>query len=170
MIYLNIGSNLTSIFGDRFENIRKSLSLLSQNNIEIIKVSNFYETPSYPDKKKPMFANIGLLAKYNFSHTKLMKEIILIEKKIGRVLTNINEPRVCDIDIIDFNGLVLKRDNLQIPHPRLHLRNFVLFPLKEINTNWTHPISKKKIDLLLSQLSQNSRIQITRLDKSAIIS
>ena len=85
MIHINIGSNLDSNYGSRFKNILIAIDLLAKSKLKIMKISNFYETPSYPDKKKPMFANIGLLAKYNFSHTKLMKEIILIEIKIGRI-------------------------------------------------------------------------------------
>ena len=93
----------------------------------------------------------------------------LIEKKIGRVKSKKNDPRVCDIDIIDFNGLAKKTKILQLPHPRCHLRNFVLYPIKEIDSNWKHPILGKNVDFLISNLSRNSRIEITRLRKSVII-
>ena len=79
-----------------------------------------------------------------------------------------NEPRVCDIDIIDFNGLI-KTKSINLPHPRSHRRNFVLYPIKEIDPNWVHPILKKNVDFLINELSQNSRIEITRLSKSVII-
>ena len=138
-------------------------------NLKIKKISNFYETPSYPNKQLPKFANIGLLAEYNFNHTKLIKEISLIEKKIGRVKSKKNDPRVCDIDIIDFNGLIKRNKLLRLPHPRSHTRNFVLYPIKEIDPKWIHPISKKNVDFLINELSQNSRIEITRLHKSVII-
>ena len=58
---------------------------------------------------------------------------------------------------------------LKLPHPRSHSRNFVLYPIKEIDPNWSHPILKKNVDFLINQLSQNSRIEITRLNKSVII-
>ena len=169
MIHLNIGSNLKSVYGYRLKNISIAIELLIKSKINIKKISNFYETPSYPNKRLPKFINIGLLIDCNLSQCDLMKKIKLIEKKIGRIKKNKNEPRVCDIDIIDFKGLVLTEDLLKLPHPRCHLRNFVLYPIKEIDPNWTHPILKKNVDFLINELSQNSRIEITRLLKSVII-
>ena len=169
MIHINIGSNLDSKYGTKFENISIAINLLIASKLKIKKISNFYETPSYPNKKLPKFANIGLLAEYNFSYTKLIKEISLIEKKIGRVKSKKNDPRVCDIDIIDFNGLIKTNKLLKLPHPRSHSRNFVLYPIKEIDPKWIHPIFKKNVDFLINELSQNSRIEITRLRKSVII-
>ena len=169
MIHINIGSNLDSKYGTKFKNISIAINLLIDSKVKIIKISNFYETPSYPNKQLPKFVNIGLLAEYNFNHTKLIKEISLIEKKIGRVKSKKNDPRVCDIDIIDFNGLIKKNKLLKLPHPRSHSRNFVLYPIKEIDPKWIHPISKKNVDFLINELSQNSRIEITRLRKSVII-
>ena len=93
----------------------------------------------------------------------------MIEKKIGRVKSKKNDPRVCDIDIIDFNGIIKTNRLLKLPHPRSHIRNFVLYPIKEIDPKWIHPIFKKNVDVLINELSQNSRIEITRLRKSVII-
>ena len=169
MIHLNIGSNLSSKYGTKFQNISIAVNLLINIKLKIRKISNFYETPSYPNKKSPRFANIGILADQYFDHKKLIKEISLIEKKIGRVKSKKNDPRVCDIDIIDFNGLVLENKLLKLPHPRSHIRNFVLYPIKEIDPNWIHPIIKKNVGFLINELSQNSRIEITRLRKSVII-
>ena len=169
MIHINIGSNLDSKYGTKFDNISIAINLLIDSKLKIKKISNFYETPSYPNKKLPKFINIGLLAEYNFSHTKLIKEISLIEKKIGRVKSKKNDPRACDIDIIDFNGLIKANKLLELPHPRSHSRNFVLYPIKEIYPKWIHPIFKKNVDFLINQLSQSSRIEITRLHKSVII-
>ena len=169
MIHINIGSNLASKFGTKFKNISIAINLLIESKLKIKKISNFYETPSYPNKNLPKFANIGLIAKYDFDHIKLIKEISLIEKKIGRVKSKKNDPRVCDIDIIDFNGLIKKNKVLKLPHPRSHSGNFVLYPIKEIDPRWIHPIFKKNVDFLINQLSQNSRIEITRLRKSVII-
>ena len=80
-----------------------------------------------------------------------------------------NDPRVIDIDIIDFNGLVKISKKISIPHPRTHLRNFVLYPIKEIDPNWSHPILKKNAQFLINKLSQKSRIEITRLQKNVNI-
>ena len=70
MIHINIGSNLDSKYGTKFKNISIAINLLIDSKVKIIKISNFYETPSYPNKKLPKFINIGLLAEYDSNHTK----------------------------------------------------------------------------------------------------
>ena len=85
MIHLNIGSNLNSKYGTKFENISIAVKLLRDSKLKIEKISNFYETPSYPNKKNPKFINIGLLAEFDFDQNYLIKKIHLIEKKIGRI-------------------------------------------------------------------------------------
>jgi 2-amino-4-hydroxy-6-hydroxymethyldihydropteridine diphosphokinase len=169
MIHLNIGSNLDSKFGNRFENISFAINLLINSNIKIHKISNFFETPSYPNKRLPDFLNVGVLADYEHDETLLLKKINLIEKKIGRNRTKKNDPRVCDIDIIDFNGLTIDSNNLKIPHEKCHLRNFVLYPILQIDSEWVHPKIKKNVKLLIENLDQKSRIEITRLNKNVII-
>ena len=74
------------------------------------------------------------------------------ETRLGRKKTPKNSPRVCDIDIIDFKGLVTN-DKLNLPHPRMHERNFVLLPLFEIEKDWVHPIKKTNIKKLILSLS-----------------
>ena len=168
MIHLNLGSNLNSNHGSRFDNISIAIQLLLEAKLKIVGMSNYYETPSYPNQKLPKFINIGLSAK-NYDLSKLCKTINLIEKKIGRVKTKKNDPRVIDIDIIDFNGKIKDSNNLILPHPRAHLRNFVLYPILEIDPKWSHPISKKNAQFLINNLSQKSRIEITRLYKNVKI-
>ena len=169
MIHLNIGSNLNSSHGSRFDNISIAVQLLIKVNLKIEKVSNFYETPSYPNKNLPKFLNIGILASYNYNFLKLLNVINLIQKKIGRIKAKKNDPRIIDIDIVDFNGLIKDSENIILPHPRAHLRNFVLYPILEIDPNWSHPILRKNAQFLIKNLSQKSRIEITRLYKSVKI-
>jgi len=169
MIHINIGSNLDSSFGTKFKNILTAINKLTEFKVKIIKVSGFYETPSYPNKNFPKFINMGAIIECKFDYLTLLKITRSIEKKIGRTKANKNEPRVCDIDIIDFNGLIKNTKMLKLPHPRSHLRNFVLYPIKEIDTKWNHPILRKNIDFLINDLSQISRIEITRLRKSVNI-
>ncbi len=169
MIHLNIGSNLNSVFGTRFDNIIIAINLLINSKIKIKKISNFYETPSYPNQKLPKFINIGILANFKNDYFDLLKQINLIEKKIGRTRSKKNDPRVIDIDIIDFNGLVKDSTILTLPHPKSHLRNFVLYPILEIDPKWSHPLFKKKPQFLINKLSQKSRIEITRLEKNVNI-
>ena len=118
MIHINIGSNLDSKYGTRFDNITIAVQLLVQSKIKIKKISNFYETPSYPNQNFPKFLNIGLLANYEDSCLSLLNINKSIEKKLGRFKSKKNEPRVIDIDIIDFKTMRENREELVIPHPK----------------------------------------------------
>ena len=169
MIFLNIGSNLPLEEKGRETNILKAINHLKNLNLNLIKISSFYETPSYPNSSDPKFINLCVKFESNLKAIELLNELRKIEKKLGRTRIEKNEPRTCDIDIIDFNGEIIKNDELVAPHPRLHLRNFVIYPLKEIEPNWSHPIFNKNIYSLFQELDKNSHNEITRLSKSDIL-
>ena len=149
--YLAIGSNL----GDRFANIQSAKELLLLNNIYIKDTSSYYETPSWPNRNFPKFFNIVIKIKTDKSLTNLFKIVKNIEKRIGRKKALKNHPRICDIDIIDFNGINLKTEfngqKIETPHPKMHNRNFVIFPLYELNKNWVHPKTKVNINHIINQ-------------------
>ena len=171
MIFLGIGSNLSSSFGDRFKNIELAISYLKQKNIAIVKKSSYYESFSYPDKNKPKFINIVISIKSNLSPIDLMSLLISTEEKIERKREKKNDPRTCDIDIIDYNGKVLSLNNeslsITLPHENMAYRNFVLHPLKEICPNWVHPDTKKNIDVLIKDLKTPNN-EITKLTQNDI--
>ena len=169
MIYLNIGSNLPSQSGGRKDNINRAIKYLKELSLKIIKISSFYETPSYPNKSDPKFINICIKLKTELEPSVLLGKIKEIEVKLGRIRLNKNEPRTCDIDIIDYDGKIIDNENLTVPHPKSHIRNFVIYPLKEIEPEWEHPIYKKKIDKFFTELDKNSHNEITRLGKSDIL-
>ena len=169
MIHLNIGSNLDSNYGSKFDNIYIAINLLINSKIKVKKISNVYETPSYPNKNNPKFLNVGLIIDYENDYLNLFKIIKKIEKNLGRIITKKNDPRVLDIDIIDFNGEIKKTKELILPHPRCHLRNFVLFPILQIDPNWSHPILKKNAQYLINNLNFKLRIEITRIKKNVNI-
>ena len=169
MILLNIGSNLNTIKGDRLFNLRKTIELIKLENIKIIKMSSIFETPSYPNQQNPKFLNIGLQIKCNYSPEYLIKIFNIIEKKLQRTRGIKNQPRTCDIDLIDYEGKILNSKKLTIPHPKAHLRNFVLFPIKEISPTWIHPILNKRIDFLIKKLSFKLRNEITKIKENVTI-
>jgi 2-amino-4-hydroxy-6-hydroxymethyldihydropteridine diphosphokinase len=146
-IYLGIGSNL----GSRIANIEKAKSLLLEKNINFVSLSSYYETPSWPNPRNPKFINIVLKIKTLLKPIELLNLCKLIEVRLGRKKSPKNSPRECDIDIIDFNGVILK-DRLILPHKMMHKRNFVLFPLFEIEKEWIHPIKKVNIKKLILSL------------------
>ena len=148
-IFLGIGSNL----GNKKENIEKAKFKLIQMNIKILQSSNYYESLSWPNPKNPKFLNIVIKVSTNLSPFKLMKICKEIEISLGRKKSSIkNSPRECDIDIIDYKKRQIN-NQIVLPHPRMHTRNFVLIPLFEINRDWIHPISKQHIKKLIFSLS-----------------
>ncbi len=150
--YLAIGSNL----GDKLENIEKAKKFLILNNIFVKDSSSVYETASWPNRKFPKFYNIVIKVNTNLSIFELFKSIKKIEKKIGRKKNLRNYPRECDIDIIDYKGLCLNEElnnqKIYTPHPMMQNRNFVIFPLYEVNKNWIHPKTKANIHSIINQL------------------
>ena len=147
-IYLGVGSNL----GDKKQNIELTKFKLIENNIKILQSSNYYESLSWPNPQQPKFLNIVLSVLSNLSSLELINKCKEIEVSLGRNKSAKNSPRVCDIDIIDYKNQQLRGD-LILPHPRMHQRNFVLFPLYELNKNWVHPKSKLHIKKLIFSLS-----------------
>ena len=169
MIVLGIGSNLHSSFGDRFENINKAISYLKSNNIKILVKSSYYETPSYPNQKDPKFINMVIGISTNLKPFELAAKIIFVEEKLERKRIFKNEPRTCDIDIIDYNSQIIdfKYNNLEfiVPHVNLVYRNFVLIPLKEILPKWKHPKTKEPIDKIIDKLSDIDKKSILKTKK-----
>ena len=170
MIILGLGSNLSSSFGGRFNNINLAMEYLEGYGIKILKKSSFYEALSYPNKKNPKFINIVILVETHLSPVDLMSVLIFIEEKLERKRDKKNDPRTCDIDIIDHNGQILdfnyKNLNLTLPHEKLLYRNFVLIPLHEIIPEWRHPKTKDSIEVLINKLSNDDKNSILKINKS----
>ncbi len=160
LVYLALGSNL----GDKKTNLNNSIDLIEKEGILIKKKSNFYSTKSWPNENFPNFINAIILIETKFNITELFLKIKKIEKKLGRTRSKRNYPRVCDIDIIDYNGDIIHRKfgkhKLNIPHKRMHNRNFVLFPLYELNKDWIHPKLNKNIVILMSNLTSDQLLGI----------
>lgn len=148
IVYLGIGSNL----GNRKQNIEISKYKLHSDHIKIISVSNYYESLSWPDPNKPKFLNIVLKVKTILTPQNLLSFCKLIEKDLGRKKSSRNSPRECDIDIIDYNGIISK-NRIILPHRLMHKRNFVLIPMYEITKTWKHPKTKENIKKLIGLLS-----------------
>ena len=170
MILLGIGSNLSSKNGDRFTNINLSISILESKFIKILKRSSFYETPSYPNKKNPKFINVVIKVSTNLSIEDFIAALISTEEKLQRKRNLKNEPRTCDIDILDYNGKInnfnFKNQIFNVPHKKLNFRNFVLYPLYEIEPNWKHPKSKEKVSSLIENLTEENRKSILKVKKN----
>ena len=148
--YLAIGSNL----GNKINNIELAKFELEKYKIKILKFSSNYLSKSWPNPLMPTYINIVIKIETILSPLNLLKICNFIELKLGRVRSKKNNPRTCDIDIIDYDKKILNinSNKLTIPHPKMTKRNFVLLPLFEIDRGWKHPESKINIVNLINSL------------------
>ncbi|WP_299237563.1 2-amino-4-hydroxy-6-hydroxymethyldihydropteridine diphosphokinase [Sulfurihydrogenibium sp.] len=153
-VYLGLGSNV----GDRLLNLNKAIELLSEK-IQILKKSKIYVSKAVGYTDQPDFYNMVLYGRTNLSPEELFNFIKDVEKNAGRVYRFHWGPREIDIDILFYNNLVYKSDKLNIPHPRLHERDFVLLPLIELNPKLFHPVLNKRVSDL-KEFMENSVIGV----------
>ena len=170
MILLGLGSNLSSSFGDRFKNIDLAVSALEGYGIQLKKKSSYYESLSYPNKKNPKFINIVIEIETHLPPEDLASVLIFIEEYLERKRKKKNDPRTCDIDIIDYNSKTIdfkyKDLDFTVPHTKLIYRNFILYPLQEIFPDWMHPKTKELISVLIENLPKEDKNSILKIKKS----
>nr|WP_315147453.1 2-amino-4-hydroxy-6-hydroxymethyldihydropteridine diphosphokinase [uncultured Flavobacterium sp.] len=145
-VVLSLGSNQ----GNRLSNIENCIQLIHQDVGTVIKISKLYETPSW-GFDSDAFYNCALVLHTFLTAESILSKILEIENRLGRVRDETLEyqSRIIDIDLIAFNEEVIDVENLQIPHPLMQSRNFVLLPMIDLNLNWIHPVFHKKIAELL---------------------
>ena len=158
IVYLGIGSNL----GNRIKNIKFAIAELQISNLQIIKISSFYESLSWPNSKKPRFINIVVKVQTNLNPFELLKICNKIELKLGRKRSIKNAPRTCDIDIIDYDKKIMNK-KIILPHPSMTTRNFVLLPFFEIDKSWKHPKNNKNLVDFINSLPIKDLRSITQI-------
>jgi len=150
-IYLSIGSNK----GNRYSFIKEALRLIQKDIGEVILISKIYETKSWGFQSDD-FLNLCVLIKSELIPAELIIKLKNLEEKIGRERNNEKiEAREIDIDILFYSDEIVNHKDLIIPHQRLHLRNFVLYPLNDIAADFIHPILLKSVNELLDECEDN---------------
>ena len=159
MIYIGIGSNLNGKNNETpLQNCKKALEELKKE-VNICKISSWYKSEPIPVSDQSWYINGVVEISTNKSSIDLLEFILNIEEFFGRVREKKNEARILDLDIIDYKKKILyKKNKLIIPHPRMHQRSFVLQPLQELNPKWIHPIKKKGLKELISNLNDKQKI------------
>src|SRR3972149_8625517 len=151
--FIGIGSNL----GNRIENCVKGVEEISTFS-KIIVVSSFYETEPVDKEDQPDFINCMIKIETAHSPFELLTILNYCENKIGRKQVEKWGPRIIDLDIIFYDDLIIETNDLTIPHPRAHLRRFVLEPLSEIAPDFIHPVLKISVSKLLDELKCTKRV------------
>ncbi|WP_321392323.1 2-amino-4-hydroxy-6-hydroxymethyldihydropteridine diphosphokinase [Emcibacter sp.] len=173
MILIGFGGNLPSPeFGAPANNIRAAMDMLSANGVVAEKISGFYETEPVPASDQPWYVNAVASVSTPLGAGNLLELLHRIEHDLGRVREKRWEARLIDLDLLAYNDEVLPSGEdwlaagqadlpgqAVVPHPRLHLRSFVLVPLMDIAPDWFHPVLKKTARELLSELEDTGNIR-----------
>ncbi len=156
-VYLGFGSNL----GNKLSNIKKAIKFIKKAS-KIKKISPIYRTEPVGYKKQDWFLNCVVEAETGLHPLKLLSFLKSIEKKLKRKKTVKNGPRTIDIDILFYGDKIVKTEKLEIPHPRMHKRLFVLEPLSKLNCDLIHPKLKKSIKELRKNLKSKNKVTLYR--------
>jgi len=148
--------------GDRRANLETAANLIAERIGPIKKSSKIYETEAWGITNQPAFYNQVLVVRTIMSPRKVLDSILEIEAEMGRKRTIKNAARVIDIDILFFNDDIVNEQNLQIPHPHISDRRFVLLPLNEVDAEKNHPVLKKSMRQLLAMTSD--QLKVTPVD------
>lgn len=168
MILLGLGANLDGIYGSPERCLQACSSILAERGIFIICSSNIWKSAPVPMSDQPWYRNAVIAVQSGLSPDALLEVLADIEETAGRVRLTRNEPRVLDLDILTYHDETHSADHLQIPHPRMHERAFVLYPLQEVAPFWHHPVVHKSVDELILGLSNDQKVE--RIDGSALLS
>jgi 2-amino-4-hydroxy-6-hydroxymethyldihydropteridine diphosphokinase len=153
--FLSLGSNI----GDREKNLGDACFLLEKAHIKVLRSSSIYETQPVDYASQPWFLNQMLEVSTEFLPDDLLAVVKTIETKLGRIKSLPKGPRKIDIDIILAGKFIHQTPKLKIPHPKMHKRNFVLMPLREIEPGAVHPILKKNVEALVKENDDPSEIR-----------
>lgn len=155
-VYIGIGSNL----GDREFLIRKAveaLRLLPQTNVS--RVSSLYDTDPVGETDQPPFLNAVAWIETELPARELLWQMLLIERRMGRVRSRRWGPRPIDLDLLFYGDDVIEEPDLRVPHPEAHRRAFVLLPLLELDPQFRHPITEETVRRMIQKLPPNPPVR-----------
>lgn len=161
-VFLSVGSNL----GDKLDNCLQGLGCLSESGkSRLLRTSRFYRTSPVDYTDQAWFVNAAVEIATLLNPESLLDELLAIQRRMGRKADAVRfGPRVIDLDILLFNEAVIKTNRLEIPHPRMHKRAFVLQPICDINPTVIHPVLGMTAIDLLNQLDDDDQ-QIVLLEE-----
>jgi 2-amino-4-hydroxy-6-hydroxymethyldihydropteridine diphosphokinase len=136
-VYLSLGSNV----GSREANLKAAVNGLEAARVHVRRASTLYETEPVENTKQGWFLNLVVEADTKLMPQQLLQRTMRIERELGRVRNVAKGPRTIDIDILLYGGSIVKAPGLEIPHPRMAQRRFVLAPLAELAPDLRHPIT-----------------------------
>lgn len=155
---LLLGSNL----GNRIDHIKQAISKISTKIGKPQAVSSVYETEPWQMQTENQSLNVAIAVLTTCTPNEILEHCLAIEIEIGRQRTGVGyTDRIIDIDLISVDDLIIRTTSLELPHPRIELRKFVLQPLYEIAPTWRHPLTGRGIAELLASCPKNPKVERT---------
>ncbi len=160
LAYIGLGANL----GDPRRQVEEALArLAAAPEVEVLRVSSLYLNPPLGPPEQPWYVNAVAQVRTRLTPEELLRVLHRIEEELGRVRGERWGPRLLDLDLLLYDGLILSGPDLQIPHPEMHRRAFVLVPLAEIAPQAWHPGLEKTAAELLAELDPEERGTLQKL-------
>ena len=153
-VYLSLGSNV----GEREVNLRNAIAALRGAGVRVAKVSSFYETEPVDFLEQAWFLNCAVEGETDVSAEALLRALRGIETRMGSKKLVTKGPRLIDMDILLYGSETIDTPELQVPHPRMHLRRFVLVPLAEIAPELRHPAWSKTVSEMAAVTADQSEV------------
>jgi 2-amino-4-hydroxy-6-hydroxymethyldihydropteridine diphosphokinase len=161
-VFLGIGTNL----GNRKNNILEAVGRIKELIGPVISASSFYETEPWGFRSENKFLNMVVEVETKLRPSDLLGRLLVIESLFGRVREGKQySSRIIDLDILLYNNKIMETKVLEIPHPKMHERRFVLVPLVEIAPDIVHPVLKKSIRDLLKECPDKSNVRLQDIRK-----
>ena len=162
MIFIGLGANLDSqVYGKPLATLKAALAALDTTSRRIVACSHWYRSAPVPVSDQPYYVNGVVQLETSLSPSALLTQLHAIEREFGRIRAVPNAARVLDLDLLAYDDCILDDPaGPLLPHPRLHLRAFVLLPLSEIAPYWVHPQNGRDIETLIGALPPGQDCQI----------